>query len=167
MVINEVSSTDLVSYGIKFIQCPALAFSVAEKTYYCKFVWAESKEELLKELSIRKPLIMFKKDSTITSTPPLSSRIPEKLKICKEVFYTRAWDTLPDRDWSILKNNIVESDNINFTFNWDIDNYTDPIFTAAIRRRENDRKLAAEYDKREIEMALAIKTKKRHPLLNS
>lgn len=164
-VIHVVGKKQLAERKVNFLACPSLAIPVLEKTYYPKFLWFTSMDALVAEVSTRKPLIVLEaSDKSVTP-----DKIPAQLRSAPEVFCVRAWDSLPDRDWGIIRNNICETDNHNFTFKWDTDNFSDTVISAAMKRKALEEQQAREYDKKEIEeFAASHKAHgKRHPLLNT
>lgn len=164
-VINIIGKKQLVERKMNFISCPSLAIPVLEKTYYAKFSWFATLDALINDVSNRKPLIILDaSDKAVTH-----DKIPAEMRNLSEVFCIRAWDTLPERDWSIIRNNICETDNHHFTFKWDIDNCSDPVILAAVKKKERAEQAASEYDKRELAeyMASSKAHNKRHPLLST
>ncbi len=162
--IKVIGKSQLAERKVNFLACPALAIPVLEKTYYPKFLWFTSMDALVAEVSKRKPLIVLEATDAVAV-----DKIPTALRTAPEVFCIRAWDALPDRDWNIVRSNICETDNHNYTFKWDTDNFTDPVISASKKRKELEEQQAREYDKKELEeLASAHKSHgKRHPLLNT
>lgn len=165
-VIRTVGKAELAASKLNFLACPSLAIPVLEKTYYPKFSWFTSMDALVAEMSKRKPLIVLEAPADKSVTP---DKVPANLRSAPEVFCIRAWDSLPERDWNIVRNNICETDNHNFTFKWDTDNFSDPVILAAKKRKEVEEKQAREYDKKELEEQASMykANGKRHPLLNT
>ena len=164
-VIRVVGKAELAERKVNFLGCPSLAIPVLEKAYYPKFSWFTSMDELVTEMSKRKPLIVLE----TTNNSITADKIPTHLRGNPEVFCIRAWDTIPERDWSIIRNNICETDNHNFTFKWNTENFSDPVISAAKKRKEIEEQQARDYDKKELEehAAMAKVNGKRHPLLNT
>lgn len=165
-VIREVGKAQLAELKVKFLAVPTLAIPVLEKVYYPKFLWFTSIDALVKEVSTRKPLIVVDMGPDKRVTP---EKIPAHLRQAPEVFCIRAFDSLPEREWNMVRANIIETDNHNFTFKWDTDNYTDPVIEAAKTRQEAEAKAAREYDLKELqEYAQSASTgKKKHPLIST
>jgi hypothetical protein len=165
-VIHVVDKTHLAERKISFLGCPSLAIPVLEKTYYAKFSWFTSMDALIAEMTKRKPLIVLDSpaDKGVTA-----DKIPANLRASPEVFCIRAWDSLPERDWSIVRNNICETDNHNFTFKWNTANFSDPVILAAQSRKDKEALRAREYDKKELEEYATMHkmSGKRHPLLST
>jgi hypothetical protein len=164
-VINIIGKKQLAERKLNFISCPSLAIPVLEKTYYAKFSWFTTLDALILEMNKRKPLIVLdSSDKAVTH-----DKIPLEMRNLPEVFCIRAWESLPERDWSVVRNNICETDNHHFTFKWDIDNCSDPIILAAVKKKERADQVASDYAKKELEefMASAKAHNKRHPLLST
>lgn len=160
-----VDKTQLAELKMNFLACPSLAIPVLQKTYYSKFYWFTSLETLKETLSKITPLIVL----SISDKPPTPDKVPANLKTAETVYCVRAWEQIPERDWNVIRNNICETDNHNFTFKWDTDNFTDTVIQTAKKRQEAEAQKAKEYDKKELEEFMAFhKTGgKRHPLLNT
>jgi hypothetical protein len=165
-VIREIGKAQLVELKVRFLAVPTLAIPVLEKVYYPKFLWFTSIDALVKEVSTRKPLIIVEMPTDKRITP---EKVPAHMRQSPEVFCIRAFDSLPEREWSMVRSNIIETDNHNFTFKWDTDNYSDPVLAAAKTRQEAEAKAAREYDLKELqEHSQSVSTgKKRHPLLST
>lgn len=163
--IHMVGKKQLAESGINFIACPSLAIPCLEKTYYPKFLWFPTMEALLAEIVKRKPLIVL----DVLENTLSGDKVPTNMRGIPEVYCIRAWDTLPERDWSIIRSNICETDNHHFAFKWDISNSTDPYILASIKKKALVEHNANEYSKRELEeyMANAKTHNKRHPLLST
>ncbi len=160
-----VDKTFLANEKFNFLTCPALAIPVLEKTYYPKFFWFATLEELKSAMSKLKPLIVL----DTADKYPADNKIPAQFRTADSVYCIRAWEQIPDREWNIIRNNICEPDNHNFTFQWGTDNFNDPVIQAAKKRRELEESQAKEYDKKELAEYMAAHKSggKRHPLLNT
>jgi hypothetical protein len=163
--IIMVDKKQLSEIKLNFLTCPSLAIPVLEKTYYSKFFWFRDMNEVFAKLSKVKPLIILDAADKI----PTFDKIPPEFRNLENVYCVRMWDSIPEKDWIVIRSNICETDNHNFTFKWGTEYFTDPIITAAMRKKEIAENQAKEYDKKELEEFMENhKTGcKRHPLLNT
>lgn len=165
MNVVQVEKKQLVEMQLNFLGCPSLAIPVLEKTYYPKFLWFTSLEALKEGLSKVKPLIVL----DASDKPVTSDKVPPALRNQETVYCVRAWEGIPERDWNIIRNNICEPTDHNFTFKWDTENYSDAVITAAKKRQADAERQAREYDKKELEEHMTNHKNggKRHPLLRT
>ncbi len=155
MNIFGLGSAELAELGLKFISVPVPIFPVLQNIYRMKMNWFVTKDLLINKLSNVDPLIIFDITNVYKQQPKVNeSLIPDFIKMNKEGFYVRAIIDMPQHDWRILKTNIIQSENHNFTFKWNIDNYKDELFKTAKLQEEKSLELQIKAD---IEEAAFLK----------
>jgi hypothetical protein len=150
--IVALGKSGLSELGISFISVPVPAIPVLKKTYRFKYLFYVSKEILLEKLKSVNPIIVF--DVDIYNTPPeLDKRIiPDYITLNGGGYYIRGivvGDDMPLSEWKILKENIIESNDHNFTFNWYIDCCKDRDFIKTISRRNSEKSIMDRVDEME------------------
>ncbi|MCS7317009.1 MAG: hypothetical protein NZZ41_01640 [Candidatus Dojkabacteria bacterium] len=155
--ITPINYDDLKTYNLSFIGCPTLIIPFLDRNFYPKFLWGKTKLEILDQIKNKKPLIIFNKFNKL----PSQEKIPKEFLKLNEVFFLRYWPDIKESDWNIIRNNILETETHNFTFNWDLSHYNDPYISQHYQKMERLKQLASEYDKKELEeLKMLTKNKK-------
>jgi hypothetical protein len=150
MDLIGLGSKELAELGLSFIGVTVPVFPVLQKTYSVKTHFFVSKELLVEHLKKIDPLIIFDTTAVYETQPIINEKfIPEFIAMNNGGFYVRAVTDIDQKDWKVLKANIVETENHNFTFEWNIDNYNDKVFEAARRKKERAFQRQLEADKQE------------------
>lgn len=152
MDVIGLGSKELAELGLRFISVTVPVFPVYQKVYSVKMHYFVSKELLVETLKDIDPLIIFDTTKVYESQPTINQNlIPDFIRMNGGGFYVRAVTDINQADWRVLKTNIAETENHNFTFKWNTENYQDKVFESAknIEKRDLEKQLKA--DKQESE----------------
>jgi len=160
--IRAFGKKELADAGIKFISIPVLSIPYLDKTFYAKTLWCNSVDDVKAKLSKYTPVIIF--DHTgkygTDSVRGFAEKLPRDWKSPTAIF-VRVIQDLTSDTWSKIMSNILEPENINFTFKWDFENYTHPNIDIFNKKTENIKKVQLSYDEKErLEYANAHKAHK-------
>lgn len=148
--IKAFGKKELAEAGIKFVSIPVLSVPHIDKTFYTKTLWCNSVDDLKAKLSKYNPVIIF--DHTgkygTDSIRGFTEKLPKDWRSPTAIF-VRVIQDLDTNTWTKIMSNILEPENMNFTFTWDFENYTHPNIELFNKKSENIKKAQLSYDERE------------------
>lgn len=150
MDLIGLGSKELAELGLNFISVTVPVFPVFRNVYSVKMHYFVSKELLVEKLKDVDPLIIFDTTKVYKTQPTINQNlIPDYIRMNGGGVYVRAVTDINQADWRVLKSNIAETENHNFTFSWNVDNYKDKLFESAKNSERNAIKKQLEADKKE------------------
>lgn len=160
MPVVGLGHKELAELGLSFISIKVPVFPVLTRTYSMKMQFFVSTDLLVKTLKSIDPLIIFDTTGAYNSQPRINSELlPDFIKMNGGGFYIRAVTDIPRADWKVLKDNIIETGDHNFTFEWNTSSYNDKDFLKADQKHKKDEEARKRFDKEEIEVYTKEPTK--------
>ena len=152
MEIIGLGKAELAELGLNFISVKVPVFPVLHTTYTVKMQFFKTIEELKETLSNVTPLIVFDTTGVYESQPRVNpDLLPPEIISNGSGFYVRAVIDINPSDWRLLRSNIAESDNHNFTFKWDTEHYSDPVIDKAKEKAKKTLEMQSASDLKEAE----------------
>jgi hypothetical protein len=148
--IQAFGKAEMSKVGLKFISVPVLSIPYMDKTFYTKTVWGSSIEDIKGKLSAYNPVIIFDQTGKYgkDSVRGFAEKLPKDWKMPTAIF-VRVIHDLDASTWSKIMSNIFEPENMNFTFAWDFEHYTDPQLEVYNKKTANKKMAQLSYDERE------------------
>jgi len=143
---------ELADVGLQFIAVPVLSIPFIDKTFYIKTLWFSTQDELKEKLGSYNPLIIFDqtgkyKDNSIRG---FKEKLPNDWRYPTAIF-VRAVQGLDSTMWGSILNNVLEPEQMNFTFEWDFSHYTHPSIEKYQQKLQKTKISQKTYDQRERE----------------
>ena len=160
--IQAFGKKELAELGVPFISIPVLSIPYLDKTFYAKALWGSSPEDLKSKLSKFNPIIVFDQTGKYDKDAirGFAQKLPKDWRNPTAIF-VRVIQDLDSNTWTKIMSNILEPENMNFTFTWDFEHYTHPNIDVFNKKIENVKKAQLSYDEKErLEHAAAHKANK-------
>ena len=141
---------ELATAGLKFVSIPVLSIPYLDRTFYTRAVWCNSVDDVKSKLSKYNPIIIFDQTGKYgeDSVRGFSDKLPKDWRSPTAIF-VRVIHDLDSNTWTKIMSNILEPENINFTFKWDFENYSHPNIELFNKKLENVKKTQLSYDEKE------------------
>jgi hypothetical protein len=148
--IQAFGKEELAKIGIKFISIPVLSVPYMDKTFYTKTIWGSSIDDIKNKLSTYDPVIIFDHTGKYgkDSIRGFAEKLPKDWKMPTAIF-VRAIHGLDNTTWTKIMSNILEPENMNFTFTWDFQYYTHPLIEVHEKKASNIKMSQLSYDEKE------------------
>ena len=160
MQVIGLGHKELAELGLSFISIKVPVFPVLTRTYSMKMQFFVSTDLLVKTLKEVDPLIIFDTTGAYQNQPRINSELlPDFIKMNGGGVYVRAVTDIPRADWKLLKDNIIDTGDHNFTFEWNTSCYNDKDFLKAEEKSKRDEERRKQFDKEEIEIYTKEPTK--------
>jgi len=148
--IIAYGKAEMAKTGLKFVSIPVLSIPYLDKTFYSRTIWAESPDELKTKLATCNPIIIFDQTGNYgdNSVRGFREKLPSDWKRPNAIF-VRVINDIDINTWSKILSNVLEPENLNFTFKWDFEYYSHPHIESYNKKMENIKMNQSSYDDRE------------------
>lgn len=148
--IQAFGKEELAKIGIKFVSLPVLSIPYMDKTFYMTTIWGSNIDDIKTKLSVYNPIIIFDQTGKYgkEAIRGFAEKLPKDWKMPTAIF-VRVIHGLDNDTWSKIMSNVLEPENMNFTFTWDFEFYANPIIDTYKKKANNTKLNQLSYDERE------------------